>query len=62
MLIAMNRFQVKKGSEKDFEEVWLSRDTHLAQVTRICRVSFPKGTRAQGLQALFLAFGLAEQG
>ncbi len=32
MFIAMNRFQVKKGSEKDFEQVWLSRDTHLERV------------------------------
>ena len=29
MFIAMNRFRVKKGSEEDFEEVWLSCDTQL---------------------------------
>lgn len=29
MFIAMNRFKVNKGSEKDFETVWLSRETHL---------------------------------
>ena len=32
MFIAMNRFRVKKGSEKHFEQVWLSRDTHLTAV------------------------------
>ena len=32
MFIAMNRFKVRKGSEKDFEGVWLSRDTHLETV------------------------------
>jgi len=32
MFIAMNRFHVKKGSEKNFEQVWLSRDTHLTTV------------------------------
>ena len=29
MYLAMNRFQVKRGSEKDFEQVWLERDIHL---------------------------------
>ena len=29
MFIAMNRFQVVKGREKDFENVWLSRETYL---------------------------------
>jgi heme-degrading monooxygenase HmoA len=32
MFIAMNRFQVLLGQEKAFEEVWLSRDTHLEDV------------------------------
>ena len=30
--IAMNRFKVKKGSEEDFEAVWLNRDVHLNKV------------------------------
>lgn len=29
MFIAMNRFRVKKGEEKSFENVWLNRDVHL---------------------------------
>src|SRR6266700_8048891 len=32
MYIAMNRFRVTKGSESAFEQVWLSRDTHLDKV------------------------------
>src|SRR6266852_5601048 len=32
MFIAMNRFQVIRGSEADFETVWTSRDTHLRDV------------------------------
>lgn len=30
--IAMNRFKVKKGSEQDFEAVWLNREVHLNKV------------------------------
>ena len=29
MFIAMNRFQVIRGEEAAFEQVWLSRETHL---------------------------------
>ncbi len=29
MFIAMNRFKVEIGSEKAFEDVWLSRESHL---------------------------------
>jgi heme-degrading monooxygenase HmoA len=29
MFIAMNRFRVKKGSEQTFENVWLTRESHL---------------------------------
>jgi heme-degrading monooxygenase HmoA len=29
MFIAMNRFKVPKGPERAFEELWLSRKTHL---------------------------------
>ncbi len=32
MFIAMNRFKVLKGEEAAFEEVWLSRETHLERV------------------------------
>jgi heme-degrading monooxygenase HmoA len=29
MFIAMNRFKVEPGAEKDFEQVWLSREVNL---------------------------------
>jgi len=32
MYIAMNRFKVRSGSEKAFEEIWRSRDRHLDEV------------------------------
>ena len=32
MFIAMNRFKVKKGCERDFEQVWLTRQSHLEDV------------------------------
>ena len=32
MFIAMNRFQVKRGRESDFETVWRDRDSHLDSV------------------------------
>ena len=31
MFIAMNRFRVKKGSEAEFEAVWLNREVHIAK-------------------------------
>jgi Antibiotic biosynthesis monooxygenase len=39
MFIAMNRFRVAKGSEAAFEQVWLSRDSHLDKVPGF--VEFP---------------------
>ena len=32
MYIAMNRFQIKKGREKDFEKIWKERETRLDEV------------------------------
>lgn len=32
MYIAMNRFQIKKGKEWIFEEIWMNRDTLLKNV------------------------------
>lgn len=32
MFIAMNRFQIVKGREADFEAVWQNRQTHLDEV------------------------------
>jgi hypothetical protein len=35
MFIAMNRFRVAKGSEAAFEQVRMSRDSHLDKVPRL---------------------------
>ena len=33
MYIAMNRFRIARGREKEFEEIWRSRDSHLEGVS-----------------------------
>lgn len=43
MYIAMNRFKVKHGNEQDFEEVWRSRDSHLASVPGFVEFHLLKG-------------------
>lgn len=43
MFIAMNRFKVKKGSEHDFEQVWLTRDSHLKSVPGFIAFHLLKG-------------------
>ncbi|MFN3348942.1 antibiotic biosynthesis monooxygenase family protein [Pseudorhodoplanes sp.] len=47
MFIAMNRFQVKKGSEQDFEKVWLTRDTHLGDVPGFVEFHLVRGPEAE---------------
>jgi heme-degrading monooxygenase HmoA len=43
MFIAMNRFKVKKGCEADFEQVWLTRETHLEDVPGFVAFHLLKG-------------------
>jgi heme-degrading monooxygenase HmoA len=43
MFIAMNRFRVRKGSEHDFEHVWLNRDSHLTKVPGFVEFHLLKG-------------------
>ena len=43
MFIAMNRFQIVPGKEKDFEEVWRNRDTHLEDVSGFREFQLVKG-------------------
>ena len=43
MFIAMNRFKVRKGSEHDFEQVWLTRDSHLNDVPGFIAFHLLKG-------------------
>jgi heme-degrading monooxygenase HmoA len=47
MFIAMNRFQVIKGSEADFENVWLSRDSHLDKVPGFIEFHLLRGPEAE---------------
>lgn len=47
MFIAMNRFQVKRGSEAAFEQVWLTRDTHLDKVPGFVEFHLVKGPEAE---------------
>ena len=47
MYIAMNRFRVAKGSETDFEQVWLSRDTHLDKVPGFIEFHLLRGPEAE---------------
>src|SRR5215510_16116449 len=47
MFIAMNRFKVIKGSEAAFEDVWLSRDTHLEKVPGFVEFHLLKGPEAE---------------
>ncbi len=47
MFIAMNRFRVAKGSETAFEQVWLSRDSHLDKVPGFIEFHLLKGPEAE---------------
>ena len=39
----MNRFKIKKGKEKDFENIWASRDSHLDGVDGFIEFNLIKG-------------------
>jgi heme-degrading monooxygenase HmoA len=43
MYIAMNRFKVRKGAEHDFEQIWLTRDSHLDAVPGFIAFHLLKG-------------------
>ena len=43
MFIAMNRFKVIKGAERDFEQKWLTRETHLNSVPGFVEFHLLKG-------------------
>ena len=47
MFIAMNRFRVARGSEADFEQVWLSRDSHLEKVPGFIEFHLLRGPEAE---------------
>ena len=43
MYIAMNRFKIVIGREKDFERIWKERDTHLGDVSGFLKFHLVKG-------------------
>ena len=43
MFIAMNRFKIVLGKEKEFEDVWKNRDTHLEGVPGFKEFHLVKG-------------------
>ncbi len=43
MFIAMNRFKIVLGREKEFEDVWKNRDTHLKDVPGFKEFNLVKG-------------------
>ncbi|MEM6300267.1 MAG: antibiotic biosynthesis monooxygenase [Pseudomonadota bacterium] len=47
MFIAMNRFRIAKGSEQDFEQVWLTRESRLSDVPGFRSFVLLKGPEAE---------------
>jgi heme-degrading monooxygenase HmoA len=50
VFIAMNRFQVRPGSESDFEGVWLGRETHLGKVPGFVSFQLLRGPERDGVR------------
>ncbi|MBM9594905.1 antibiotic biosynthesis monooxygenase family protein [Roseitranquillus sediminis] len=48
MYLTMNRFKVKIGHEDQFEEVWATRDSHLADVPGFMAFHLMKGPERDG--------------
>jgi heme-degrading monooxygenase HmoA len=47
MFIAMNRFQVKTGSEQAFEQIWASRESYLSELPGFVEFHLLKGPVAE---------------
>ena len=45
MFVAMNRFKIVLGKEKEFENVWKSRDTYLKDVPGFKKFNLVKGNQ-----------------
>ncbi len=46
MFVAMNRFRIALGAEADFEEMWRSRDSRLAEVEGFVAFKLLRGPQA----------------
>lgn len=47
MFIAMNRFQVKKGSEEAFEKIWATRESYLSELPGFVEFNLLRGPEAE---------------
>jgi heme-degrading monooxygenase HmoA len=47
MFIAMNRFQIVKGSEQAFEQVWATRESYLDRVPGFVEFNLVRGPEAE---------------
>jgi len=47
MFIAMNRFQVKKGSEQAFETLWATRESYLSELQGFVEFNLLRGPDAE---------------
>ena len=47
MFIAMNRFRIVLGKEKEFEDVWKNRDTHLKDVPGFKEFHLVRGDKTE---------------
>lgn len=47
MFVAMNRFQIVRGREADFERVWSERDTHLDGVPGFMEFRLLRGAESE---------------
>ncbi len=57
MYVAMNRFKVRRDRAGDFEQVWLSRETHLHQMPGFMSFQLLKGPEREDHQ-LFSSYTL----
>ena len=49
MYIAMNRFKIVDGLEKEFEDVWRNRETHLDKVPGFKNFNLIKGKKTTSI-------------
>ena len=61
MFIAMNRFQVKTGSEKAFETIWATRESYLGNMAGFVEFHLLKGPVADD-HTLYSSYHLGRQG
>lgn len=59
MYIAMNRFRIAPGYEKDFENIWRGRESYLAEVSGFTEFHLLKGSREESF-TLYLSHSVWE--